>query len=133
MVADHQIRWRREDAVERLRAVSGGDHVEARLPQRQLEDAEAARIGIREEESGLRHDGRDRLPRRRALSTYDFLLPNSRPERTPPPVFCCFPRRCSISRSSSAASGWWGSSSSALRNASTAESGSLVRQSTPAT
>src|SRR5204862_8310908 len=86
--------------------------------QRQLHQTEVARVAVREQHRLLRHQL--------------FRFPKRRPERTPPPFGDCL-RLCSIRRSSSAASGWRGSISSAFRNASTEDSGSFVRQRTPAT
>src|SRR5207237_7183839 len=55
-VEDGQVRRRLVDALERLRAIGHGGHRESRLAQRDLEDAEAARIRVCDEQGGLWHE-----------------------------------------------------------------------------
>ena len=80
-----------EQFPHRLPAVRGRLHRETCSAQRELEDMQAPRVAVRDQH---------RLP-----GHQPFRFPKSKPERTPPPPFGCFPRRCSISRISSAASG----------------------------
>ena len=76
--------------------------------------------------------GVDRAWRRARRLPCHLRFPKSSPDRTPPPL-TAFPCRDSRTRSSSEDSVCFGSSSSALRKASAADAGSLLRHKTPAT
>ena len=60
-VEDGQVRRRIVDALERLRAIGHRGHGEPRLAQRDLEDAEAARIRVCDQQGGLGHAAGSRL------------------------------------------------------------------------